>query len=143
MAEVTQSSIVIDAPAAQVMAVIADLPSYPQWAGVKQTRVLKSFPDGRPQEVEMTIDQGPVKDTYTIRYEWQADQCVTWRLTESTVLRDLDGMYTVSDLGDGTCEVGYRLVVDLQIPVIGSIKRKAEKAIVDAALRSLKKRVEG
>lgn len=142
MAQRTESSIVIDAPAEQIMAVIADLGSYPEWAGVKQTRILASFPDGRPRDVEMVIDSGPIKDTYTITYQWHGDQQVNWQLTESTILRDLDGTYTVRDLGDGRSEVSYRLMVDLTIPIIGDIKRKAEKAIVDTALKALKKRVE-
>lgn len=142
MAQRTESSIVIDAPAEQIMAVIADLESYPEWAGVKQTRILASFPDGRPRDVEMVIDSGPIKDTYTITYQWHGDQQVNWQLTESTILRDLDGTYTVRDLGDGSSEVSYRLMVDLTIPIIGDIKRKAEKAIVDTALKALKKRVE-
>ncbi len=37
----------------------------------------------------------------------------------------------------------YRLAVDLTIPMLGMLKRKAEKVIVDTALRELKKRVEG
>ena len=142
MAQQTESSIVIDASAAQVMEVIADLGPYPEWAGVKATRVLATFPDGRPKEVEMTIDSGPIKDTYSIRYQWHGDRRVNWQLTESTVLRDLDGTYLVIDRGDGTSEVTYRLMVDLTIPIIGTIKRKAEKAIVDTALKGLKKRVE-
>ena len=36
----------------------------------------------------------------------------------------------------------YRLAVDISIPMIGLIKRKAEKAIIDTALRGLKERVE-
>lgn len=143
MAEQTESSIVIDAPAQRVMDVIADLRTYPEWAGVKSTEVLRTFPDGRPQAVRMVIDNGPIKDSYTIEYQWQGNERVTWQLTESEVLRDLDGTYVVTDRGDGTSEVSYRLVVDLMIPVIGTIKRKAEKAIVDAALRGLKRRVEG
>jgi hypothetical protein len=39
--------------------------------------------------------------------------------------------------------VTYRLAVDLTIPMLGMLKRKAEKVIVDTALRELKKRVEG
>jgi ribosome-associated toxin RatA of RatAB toxin-antitoxin module len=142
VAQQTQSSIIVDAPAERVMAVIADLNTYPEWAGVKEARVLATFPDGRPREVEMTIDSGPIKDTYSIRYQWNGDQQVDWQLTESSVLRDLDGTYTVKDRADGTSEVTYRLMVDLTIPIIGTIKRKAEKAIVDTALKGLKKRVE-
>lgn len=142
MSQQTESSIVIAAEARKVMDVIADLGTYPQWAGVKSTRVLEQFPDGRPREVEMTIDNGPIRDTYTIEYRWHGDREVNWELQESTVLRDLVGTYLVEDLGDGTSRVTYRLLVDLTIPIIGTIKRKAEKAIVDAALKGLKKRVE-
>jgi len=142
VAQQTESNIVINASAQAVMAVIADLGAYPEWAGVKQTRVLATFPDGRPREVEMTIDSGPIKDTYTIRYQWHGDREVNWQLSESTVLRDLDGTYLVRDRGDGTSEVTYRLMVDLTIPIIGTIKRKAEKAIIDTALKGLKRRVE-
>lgn len=142
VAQQTESSIIIEASAERVMAVIADLGTYPEWAGVKATRVLATYPDGRPQAVEMTIDSGPIKDTYSIRYQWHGDRQVNWQLTESSVLRDLDGTYTVEDLGDATSEVTYRLLVDLTIPIIGTIKRKAEKAIVDTALKGLKKRVE-
>ena len=40
------------------------------------------------------------------------------------------------------CEVSYRLTVDLAMPMLSMIKRKAEKDVVDAALKQLKKRVE-
>ena len=36
----------------------------------------------------------------------------------------------------------YRLAVDVKIPMLGMIKRKAEKIIVDTALQGLKERVE-
>ena len=39
-------------------------------------------------------------------------------------------------------EVTYRLAVDISIPMIGMLKRKAEKVIIDTALKGLKKRVE-
>lgn len=142
MADQTESTIIIDADAEQIMAVIADLETYPEWAGVKACTVLEAFPDGRPKDVEMTIEAGPIRDSYTITYQWTGHEEVSWRLTQSSVLRDLDGTYLVHDLGNGTCEVTYRLLVDLTIPMIGLIKRKAERTIVDTALRGLKKRVE-
>jgi len=40
-------------------------------------------------------------------------------------------------------EVTYQLAVDLVIPMLGLLKRKAEKVIMDTALKELKKRVEG
>ena len=37
----------------------------------------------------------------------------------------------------------YRLTVDLKIPMLGMLQRKAEKVIIDTALKELKKRGEG
>ena len=56
--------------------------------------------------------------------------------------RALDGAYILSDRGDGTTEVTYRLALDVSIPLIGMLKRKGEKILIDAALKGLKKRVE-
>ena len=36
----------------------------------------------------------------------------------------------------------YSLAVDLNIPMIGMLRRKAEKVIIDTALKGLKRRVE-
>jgi hypothetical protein len=39
--------------------------------------------------------------------------------------------------------VTYTLTVDINMPMIGMFKRKAEKTIIDGALDGLKKKVEG
>ncbi|CAB4901620.1 unannotated protein [freshwater metagenome] len=54
----------------------------------------------------------------------------------------MDGSYTLVDNGDESTKVEYRLAVDVKIPMIGMLKRKAEKVIVDTALKGLRKRVE-
>ena len=58
------------------------------------------------------------------------------------MLRALDGAYVLRDLGDGRTEVTYRLALDVAIPMIGMIKRKGEKILIDTALKGLKQRVE-
>ena len=52
------------------------------------------------------------------------------------------GAYDLEDNGDGTTTVTYDLAVELTIPMLGMFKRKAEKVIMDTALKELKKRVE-
>ena len=114
MADQSTQSITIDAPPAAIMAVIADFAAYPKWAGsVKSAEVLSSGPDGRAAQVKFQLDAGPVKDEYVL------------------VPRG------------GSTEVTYHLAVDLVIPMLGMLKRKAEKVIMDTALKELKKRVEG
>ena len=39
--------------------------------------------------------------------------------------------------------IRYTLTVDINMPMISMFKRKAEKTIIDGALKGLKKRVEG
>lgn len=143
MAEQTTSSIVIDAPPADVMAVIADFESYPSWAkGVQTAEVRATGPDGRPQQVFFVLDVSPIKDEYTLAYTWHGDREVTWELVEGKMLKALDGAYVLREVGEGSTEVTYRLALDVSIPLIGMLKRKGEKILIDTALKGLKKRVE-
>jgi ribosome-associated toxin RatA of RatAB toxin-antitoxin module len=137
------ASITIDAPPAEVMAVIADFPSYPEWAkGVKTAEVTVDGAGGRAEQVYFALDVSPIKDEYTLAYDWNGDREVTWTLVEGNMLRMLDGAYTLVDQGDGSTEVTYRLALDVSIPLIGMLKRKGEKILIDTALKGLKKRVE-
>jgi ribosome-associated toxin RatA of RatAB toxin-antitoxin module len=142
MAEQTTSSIVIDAPPAEVMAVIADFPAYPEWAqGMKQADVVEEGAGGRADKVHFELEATPIKDSYTLAYDWKGDSSVTWELVEGKMLKSMTGAYLLKPSGSGT-EVTYRLAVDLSIPMIGMLRRKAEKVIIDTALKGLKKRVE-
>ena len=143
MAEQTTSSIVISADAASVMAVIADFESYPVWAqGVKKAEPVQAGADGRAEQVYFELDASPIKDAYTLSYDWQDDDSVTWTLVEGRMLKGMDGTYELSERSDGSTDVTYRLAVDISVPMIGMLKRKAEKVIIDTALKGLKKRVE-
>ncbi|CAM5401455.1 SRPBCC family protein [Streptomyces sp. MH60] len=142
MAEHTSSSITIEAAPADVMAVIADFARYPDWTGeVKEAQVLATDAQGRAEQVRLVMDAGAIKDDQTLAYTWTGEHEVSWTLVKSQMLRSLDGTYLLRPAGTGT-EVTYRLTVDVKIPMLGMIKRKAEKVITDRALAGLKKRVE-
>ena len=151
MADQSTQSIVIDAPPAAIMAIIADFPAYPQWAAsVKSAEVVSTLPDGRAEQVRFVLDAGVVKDDYVLAYEWSGDERVDWRLVRGQVQKSQQGSYVLRPLGatgrsatGGSTEVTYTLAVDLAIPMLGMFKRKAEKVIMDVALKELKKRVEG
>src|SRR5690349_23521639 len=138
MAEQTSSSITIDAPPADVMAVIADFGSYPTWAkGVQKAEVTAPGAGGRAEQVYFVLDVSPIKDEYTLAYDWDADREVTWTLVEGNMLRMLDGAYTLVDRGDGTTEVTYRLALDVSIPLIGRPQRKGKKILIETTLKAL------
>lgn len=144
MADKTQSSITIAAPPAVVMDVIADLASYPEWSdGIASVEVLSVYEeDDRPADARFVLDSGVIKDTYELEYDWDGDASVAWKLTTAQMMTKLDGRYDLSANGDGTTDVRYTLEVDVKMPMIGMLKRKAEKTIVDTALKGLKARVE-
>lgn len=144
MAEQSTQSIVIEAPAEDIMAVIADFPAYPDWAGyVRRCEVLDHPAGGRARRVRFELDAGVVKDDYVLDYDWAADGSrVDWHLVSGQMQKAQSGSYVLTPSG-ATTEVTYTLAVDLSIPMLGMFKRKAEKVIMDTALRELKKRVEG
>ena len=52
----------------------------------------------------------------------------------------MSGAYVLADRDEGT-EVSFELTVGVRIPVIGAVRRRVEKMIIDAALQGLKSRV--
>jgi carbon monoxide dehydrogenase subunit G len=143
MPDASSQSITIDADPADIMAVIADFANYPQWTGsVKQADVLEVGPDGRPARVAFTLDAGIVRDQYELAYVWDGDAKVEWQLCEGQMMRAQNGSYELVADGEGHTHVTYSLTVDLTIPMLGLLKRKAERVVMDTALKELKKRVE-
>lgn len=142
MTERTRSSIDIPADPGRVMAVIADFASYPEWAGeVTAATVLETDPETeRARRVRLRLDTAAIRDEHVLDYTFDADRAVYWTLVESQLLRGLDGSYLLEPKDGGT-HVTYELSVDLKIPMIGLVKRKAEKVIIERALTGLRRRV--
>ena len=144
MADRTRASIEIGAPADAVMAVIADLGAYPEWTGeVKQAEVLETDPDsGLASRAVLVIDGGALRDRQELAYTFDGNS-VRWSLVKGDMLRSLEGAYTLTPGADGaSTTVEYTLAVDTKIPLLGMMKSKMEKVIIDRALAGLKKRVE-
>jgi ribosome-associated toxin RatA of RatAB toxin-antitoxin module len=142
MSERTKSSIDIAAPAEAVLGVITDFEAYPQWTGeVKEARVEERDEAGRATRAWYRMDAGALRDEHTLAYEYPSDAEVRWTLVSSNMMRALDGSYLVESTETGS-HVTYQLAVDVKLPMVGLLKRKVEKLIIDRALSGLKKRVE-
>jgi len=143
MADRTSSSITVAAPPATVMGVIADFGAYPEWAtGVRSAEAVEAGPDGRPRRVRFGLDAGVIRDSYVLAYDWDGDASVRWELAEAgSMVTEMSGAYLLTDDGTGT-RVSYELAVGTRLPMIGLLKRRAEKTIIDTALKGLKSRAE-
>jgi uncharacterized membrane protein len=144
MADSSQQSITIAAPVDTIASVISDFESYPEWVdAVKSVEVVSEYEDGYAHQAKFVLDAGVVKDEYTLEYAYAEDLSrIEWTLVESKMMKVQDGSYDLEDNGDGTTTVTYTLTVDVNLPMLGMFKRKAEKMIMDTALKDLKKRVE-
>lgn len=143
MPDESTQSITIDADPAEIMAVIADFANYPQWANsVQRAEVLEYGSDGRAARVAFTLDAGIVRDHYELAYVWTGDERAEWQMTSGEMMRSQHGSYVLRPTGEGATTVTYTLSVDLIVPMLGLLKRKAERVVMDTALKELKKRVE-
>lgn len=143
MPDKTAQTIHIDADPRAVMGVIADIGSYPAWISeYTEAEVIEADAEGYPAVARLVLDAAVLRDTMVLRYEWPPDRAsVRWSLVSSSLLKSLDGAYTLTPSGAGT-DVTYELAVDLTAPMIGRLRRKAERRLTETALANLKRRVE-
>lgn len=145
MADTSTQSIQVHAPLDRVAAVISDFPRYPEWVeAAKQVEVVEEYEDGYAAQVRFVIDAGVMADEYTLEYAYSDDLSrIEWHLVApSKTQKSQRGSYDLVDDGTGTTTVTYTLEVELSIGMLGMFRRKAEKMIMDTALKQLKRRVE-
>lgn len=136
----------VDAPAAQVLDVVADVAGYPAWSPELRSVEVLDESDGRVRRARFDLAAGPVADTYVLDYRWDVAPdgtgVMAWSLVEAGLLSTMDGSYTLVE-EQGRTTVTYELTVGTRLPMLGAVRRRAEQRIVDGALRGLRDRVEG
>jgi carbon monoxide dehydrogenase subunit G len=143
VAEQTEGSTEIEGTPQQIIEVIADFESYPEWAeGIRSAQVKERDGEGRGTQVAFEFAAMGFTASYTLAYEYREDR-VSWTTVEASgTLRDLEGEYELEPL-DGDTRVTYRLAVDLAVSLPGFLKRRADRTAIRSALEGLKSRVEG
>lgn len=142
MSRRTTSTIVIAAPSDAVYTVISDIAQYPEWISqLKSAEVLETDAAGLPSQVRFVIDAGIFSDTLVVAYEWSPTGA-EWHLLSGTKVKEQTGGYRLATVDGGT-QVDYDLQLDVDMPMFSLLRGQAERMLTDAALTSLKKRVEG
>lgn len=145
MADISSNSQIIDAPAAEVAAVLVDLEAFPSWSSaIKNVEVKEVDGSGRPTKALVKIEAGVLKDRALLNYEYSNyPNSISFSLEEADLMTEMSGSYLIEDLGDDTTKVTYQLNVQVSMPVPEMMRRKAEMTTIDAALTQLKKKIEG
>jgi carbon monoxide dehydrogenase subunit G len=145
MGEHAEESIVIEAPAAEVMDVITEYEAYPEWADVKSVRVLQRGAGGLATEVAFEVDVPLLgRASYTLAYRYApGDAGLSWVTKEARgAVSNITGEYLLDDLGDGRTKVTYRLDVELGVLLPGFVRTQGARRVIENALERLKRRVE-
>ena len=143
MAERATEQILINATPAELLSVLLDFERYPDWAAdIKDVNVLERDDERRGTLVAYRAAAMGQSARYTLAYDYSdIPNSMSWKLTEGSIMRVLDGSYTFEAQDAGTL-VTYHLEVDLIVPIPGFVKRRAQGKIMGTALRELKKFVE-
>jgi hypothetical protein len=141
------ASEVIEAPLADVWAVVQDTASAPEWQdGMDRMEVLETDAEGRPEVVETQTDATVKTVKSKVRFTYDGPNRLSWEQIKGD-LKHVVGSWELEDLGDGRTKATYTLEGDpgrvLGMLVRGPVEGQIRKLLVEARPGELKTRVEG
>ena len=140
MAITETREVVIDASPDEIMDVLFDLESLPEWSSFhKKVEILERDDEGHPSKSRQTVKIVGVTDEQVLDYSVH-DDGVGWTLESSKQQRAQEGRYTLTPEGDST-RVRFELTVDLSAPVPGFLVKRGAKGLMETATDGLRKRV--
>lgn len=140
MATSDSREVVIEATPQEILDVVADVEATPSWSPQYQrAEILKSYDDGRPKQVKMTVKAAGLTDEQVIEYTWSENK-VSWTLVSAGQLKAQDASYTLTPDGDKT-KVRFDITIDLSVPLPGFILKRTMKGGVETATEGLRKQV--
>ena len=132
--------VVIEATPDEILAVLYDLESLPQWSSAHQrVDVLERDDEGRPARSKQVVKIVGVSDEQELAYSVHPDG-VSWTLISAQQQKAQEGRYTLTPEGDST-RVRFDLTVDLTVPVPGFLVKRGAKGLMETATDGLRKRV--
>ncbi|MBV8787638.1 MAG: SRPBCC family protein [Mycobacterium sp.] len=140
MAITETREVVIDATPDEIMDVLFDLESLPEWSSVhRKIEILERDDQGHPSRSKQVVKLVGVSDEQELAYTVH-DDGVGWTLVSAKQQRAQEGRYTLTPEGDST-RVRFELTVDLVAPVPGFLVKRGAKSLMDTATEGLRKRV--
>jgi ribosome-associated toxin RatA of RatAB toxin-antitoxin module len=140
MAVADSREVVIEATPDEIMDVLFDLESLPEWSSAHQrVEILERDDQGRPSISRQVVKIVGVSDEQVLDYSVH-DDGVSLTLVSAKHQRAQNGRYTLTPDGDST-RLKFELSVDPTVPVPGFLIKKGAKGLMDTATEGLRKRV--
>jgi uncharacterized protein YndB with AHSA1/START domain len=137
----------IDAPLAQVWAVVEDVMTAPDWqGGLDGLTALERDADDRPTLVESENDIKVRRIKAHVRFSYEGPTRLSWT-QEKGDMKSVAGAWELEDLGDGRTQATYVLDADpgrvLGLVIRGPVEAATRAIFVNGRPGELKRRVEG
>jgi ribosome-associated toxin RatA of RatAB toxin-antitoxin module len=140
MAITDSRDVVIEATPDDIMDVLFDLESLPEWSSIhKKVEILERDEQGHPTKSRQVVKIVGISDEQVLDYSVH-DDGVSWKLESSKQQRAQEARYTLTPEGDKT-RVLFELTVDLTVPVPGFLVKRGSKGLMETATDGLRKRV--
>ena len=140
MAITETREVVIEASPDQIMSVLFDIESLPEWSSAhEKVEILERDADGHPKQSRQVVKIVGVSDEQVLDYTVH-DDGVSWTLVSSKQQRAQEGRYTLTPEGDKT-RVSFELTVDPTVPLPGFVIKRGAKGLMETATDGLRKRV--
>ncbi|MCB0916188.1 MAG: SRPBCC family protein [Actinobacteria bacterium] len=135
--------IVINAPLADVLAIVRDIDGQPSWfPGNLEAEVLETDDAGLPTKARIVNDVKVAKDEFELSYT-NSDDSIAWSLVApSKAQKAQEGSWKLVDKG-GSTEATMSLTIDSALPLPGFMQKKVLKDTLNGATKALKKHAEG
>ena len=139
MSQKSTSTVIVDAPLADVQGVLFSIESYPEWlTSIKKVDVLERDDQNRVTKAKLSIDAGMMKDRVVLEYDWSgAPSTLTFTMDEADLLTQMDGTYSLKAIEADSTQVTYELEVAVSLPVPAMMITKAQQQTIDTALKEL------
>jgi ribosome-associated toxin RatA of RatAB toxin-antitoxin module len=135
----------VDAPVAEVWALLADVLAAPSWqSGVLSVSALDFDSEGRPSLVESQVDVTVRHLTSQVRFSYEPETSLSW-VQEAGDLKSLHGEWTLEPLEPERTQASFSIEADpgrLLGIVIRPVESLVSSMLVEARPRELKQHFE-
>jgi len=143
MAVTDSRELVVEATPGEIMEVLFDLESWPEWSSIhKEVEILERDDDGHPVRARQVVKVVGIGDEQELNYTVY-DDGLGWDLVSSKAQRGQTGRYTLTPdpKSPDSTRMHFELTVDLMIPLPGFLVKTGTRSVMDNLTKGLRKRV--
>ncbi len=122
----------------KVFKVLSDYSSYPDFMdGVKSVDILETNGDTSKVQYNINIIK---KFQYVLNCTAVENKSVSWSFDSGDLFASNNGVWDLTDNGDGTTTVDYKIDIDFKVKVPGMISKKLVSSNLPSMMKSVHKK---